>query len=136
MVLDGDPEKLSALDPRQHVYLHDLSGDFYSFDSEKKEWAPQGNFGLHNSRQEASIHGEAVRGASAVMKKVKPYQDLGVDTQKPYLMFTNAKDVRCLIKRECLSHWLFKGQEQKEFVMVNNNLWDPHPINITKKNLD
>lgn len=53
-VLDGDPSKLEQLSPC-HVYLDDLSGDFYCYDRFAGTWKPMGNFGLHNSRAEASI---------------------------------------------------------------------------------
>lgn len=52
--LQGNHAKLSALDPNFHVYLENLSGDYYTYDKWAKEWQPKGNFGLHYSRTEAS----------------------------------------------------------------------------------
>ena len=33
-VLDGDTVKLTALNPNYHVYLEDLSGDFFYYDKD------------------------------------------------------------------------------------------------------
>jgi hypothetical protein len=73
-VLDGDPDKLSQLSPN-HVYLDDLSGDYYSFDKFSSQWKPLGNFGLHYSRAEASIQGVIVGSSADLMKKVKTYEN-------------------------------------------------------------
>ena len=54
-VLGGDVDKLKKLDPRHHVFLDDLSGDFYTYDKSSSQWRPEGNFGLHSARAEASF---------------------------------------------------------------------------------
>ena len=69
-VLGGDPDKLKMLDPSKHVYLDNLSGDYYQYDPESEAWAPAGNFGLHYGRAEASLYGETIGGASDLLKPV------------------------------------------------------------------
>lgn len=63
-VLNGEEQKLKAFDPLFHVFLEDLSGDYYAYNQSLKEWRPQGNFGLHNSRTEASLQRAVVKGST------------------------------------------------------------------------
>lgn len=39
-------------------------------------------------------------------------------------------DVKCIVKKQYVSHWLFEGLPQ-EFIVENRNTWDPHPVNVT-----
>ena len=39
-VLGGDVDKLDKLDPSQHVFLDDLSGDYYTYDKSSSQWRP------------------------------------------------------------------------------------------------
>ena len=59
-----------------HVYLDNLTGDYYSYSAEKEEWKPLGNVGLHYSRAMASFGG-AVGGD--LVKKVSTYQSKTTD---------------------------------------------------------
>ena len=63
-ILGGDAGKLKMLDPEKHVYLDNLSGDYYQYDHASESWVPAGNFGLHYARAEASLYGETIGGAS------------------------------------------------------------------------
>lgn len=58
------------------------------------------------------------------MKKVKTFEN---ENRKIYMSGCN--DVKCTIKKEYLSHWLFKDVPL-EFVVENKNNWEVHPINI------
>jgi hypothetical protein len=45
--------------------LDKLTGDYYSFNKQDKQWIPKGNVGLHYSYAEASFFGENSRGTSS-----------------------------------------------------------------------
>jgi hypothetical protein len=130
-VLDGNPKKLKALEKDVHVYLDNLSGDFYSY--ENKQWIPRGNFGLHDQRAEASLQGEIKGGAADILKRIKIHEDRD-DKQKPALIFNNTSDEKVVIRREFVKHWLLKDLPH-EFVIENKNAWDSHSINITDKGI-
>lgn len=91
---------------------------------------PAGNFGLHFARAEASLYGETIGGASDLLKPVQKYQD-PEDMQKTPLIQTNPNQVKCVIRKEYLSHWLFKGLSHFEFLIDNKQQWEVHPVNIT-----
>jgi formate-dependent phosphoribosylglycinamide formyltransferase (GAR transformylase) len=40
------------------------------------------------------------------------------------------------IKQNKQQHWFLKGIDNKEFTVESKNQWDPHPFNITKKNIE
>ena len=61
------------LDPFKHVYLDNLSGDYYHYNHESKSWIPAGNFGIHYGRAEASLYGETIGGASDRLKPIQRY---------------------------------------------------------------
>jgi hypothetical protein len=42
-------------------------------------------------------------------------------------------DVKCMVKKQYVSHWLMESVPQ-EFIVENQNTWDPHPVNITNVN--
>lgn len=73
-VLGSDPRKLGLLEQDYHVYLENLSGDYFSYDGNTNSWKPKGNFGLHYSRITASLQGAVVKGPTDMLKKVKTYQ--------------------------------------------------------------
>ena len=54
-MFEDNPSKLEKIKENKLVYLDDLSGDYYVYDAETSTWKPEGNFGLHNIRAEASI---------------------------------------------------------------------------------
>ena len=64
---------------------------------------------------------------------VRSFRDK-VDDQKPVLIGTSATDTECSIKKEFVSHWLFKGVN-RDFMVENDNAWDVHPANIRKEDL-
>ena len=70
-----DERKLACLDPNYHVYLDNLSGDYYTYDPESQEWKPRGNTGLHQTSAEASLQGELVKGPSDLLKKVVQHEN-------------------------------------------------------------
>jgi hypothetical protein len=64
-----------------------------------------------------------------LVKKLSTYQSK-VSDLKPSLFFSKLTDVKCIIKKQHISHALMEGLPQ-EFVIENKNSWDPHPLNIT-----
>ena len=38
-------------------------------------------------------------------------------------------DVKCILKKHYVSHFLMEGVPS-EFIVENQNTWDPHPVNI------
>ena len=88
-VLGGDTEKLKELNSKKHIFLDNLSGDYYGYDHKQRSWIPLGNFGLHFSRAEASLYGEPVGGASDLLKAVQKFKD-PEDPQKKPLILTNS----------------------------------------------
>jgi hypothetical protein len=69
------------------------------------EWKPKGNVGLHYSRAMASLGG-AVGGES--VKKVSTYQS-NVTDLKPSLFFSKLTDVKCVLRKQYISHPLMEG---------------------------
>ena len=112
------------------MFLDYLTGDFYSYCKEKKEWQPKGNVGLHYSRAlEAlggTLGGEAVKKQSTYQSKSSTYQ--------PVLFIQKVTDIKVTVRKSFISHWLFKSVPG-EFVVDAQNTWDPHPVNITKLNV-
>ena len=96
-VLQGDPQKLNVLEPNFHVFLEDLSGDYFSFDKKSLEWRPKGNFGLHYSRISASQQGAVVKGPCDNLKKIKTYEP-AEDITKPHLVITGCNETTIQIK--------------------------------------
>jgi hypothetical protein len=90
-ILLGDAQKLGVLDPSYHVFLEDLSGDYFTFDKNSNEWKPKGNFGLHYSRISASQQGAIVKGPTDTLKKVKTYEP-AEDVTKPHLVITGCNE--------------------------------------------
>mmetsp|Transcript_29790 Transcript_29790/g.45428 ORF Transcript_29790/g.45428 Transcript_29790/m.45428 type:complete len:111 (+) Transcript_29790:806-1138(+) len=45
-------------------------------------------------------------------------------------------DVKCRIRREALSHWLFEGIGVNEFLVSHKTKWESHPVNVTTENID
>ena len=89
-----------------------MTGDFYTFNNVAMEWVPSGNMGVHNKQMTASISGCQGKGASDYVKKVREHED-HIDDQKPVLIKTGMHDVKCKIKKEFLSHWLFNRLTSK-----------------------
>jgi hypothetical protein len=113
-----------------HCFMDNLSGDILSYDKETQEWYSMGNIGLHDSRAEASLQGLTVGGAADTLKKKKTHQSNSSGSLKPVLIMTSDSDIKCELRKNFMSHWLFKGIYH-EFIVENVNTWDPHPINIT-----
>jgi hypothetical protein len=126
-----DARYLHLLKEGQHVYLDNLTGDFYSFDQASGEWKPAGNVGLHYSRAMASLGGVV---GGDLIKKVSTYHAKGVNNLKPGLLYSKLTDVRCSMKKQYISHPLAVNLPQ-EFIVENKNTWDPHPLNITNIDL-
>lgn len=79
--------------------MDNLTGDYYQFDEDVKEWKPTGNVGLHYSRAMAALGGS---GAEQV-KKVSTYQSKVTDL-KAQLFFSKLTDVKCMVKKQYISH--------------------------------
>ena len=124
------PEMLDKLKKGFHCFMDNLSGDILSYDKETQEWYSMGNIGLHDSRAEASLQGLTVGGAADTLKKKKTHQSNSSGSLKPVLIMTSDSDIKCELRKNFMSHWLFKGIYH-EFIVENVNTWDPHPINIT-----
>jgi hypothetical protein len=123
------------LNSRYHVFLENLSGDYFCYDQSKNEWKPQGNFGLHYSRVEASQQGAMLKGSTDLVKNTqtyKPKQDLN----KPVLIISGQFEKEVSIKNRRMQHWLFKGIDKLNFVVDCQNFWDPHPLNMQRSNFD
>ena len=123
-----EPKTLNKLQKGYHVFLDNLSGDYYGYDLDKEEWHPVGNVGLHHSRAEASLCGGIVGGAADTMKKKKVHRSKS--GLEPILIMTSDSDIKIDVRKNFVSHWIFKDV-YAEFIAENINTWDPHPINIT-----
>ena len=124
------PEMLDQLKKGFHCFMDNLSGDILSYDKDKQEWFSIGNIGLHYSRAEASLQGLTVGGAADTLKKKQTHQSNSSGSLKPVMIMTSDSDIKCELRKNFMSHWLFKGIYH-EFIAENVNTWDPHPINIT-----
>jgi len=82
------------------VFLDNLTGDFYSLD--QGAWRPAGNVGLHYSRAMAALGGAG----GELVKKVSTYHSKS--DLKPSLFFSKLTDVRCMIKKQYISHPLME----------------------------
>ena len=67
-----------------------------------------------------------------LVKKVSTYHSKS--DLKPSLFFSKLTDVKCMVKKQYISHPLMDKLPQ-EFVVENRNTWDPHPVNITNLTL-
>ena len=121
------PDMLPRLKKGYHVFLDNLSGDFYSYDHDKLEWFPEGNVGLHNHRIEASIEGGQQTNSMFKTNTEKFSDQAG-------LIMTSHSDVKCDVRKNFLSHWIF-DKVHHEFVVENNQKWDPHPITLINKEI-
>lgn len=61
-----------------------------------------GNVGLHYSRAMAALGGKI---GGDLIKKVSVYQSK-ISDFKPVLFFSKLTDVKCIIKKQYISHWL------------------------------
>mgnify|MGYP006999479845 CR=1 FL=1 len=64
--------------------------------------------GLHHSRAEASLQGGVVGGAADMMKKTKVHQSNSNSGLKPVLIMSSDNDVKCDVRKNQVSHWIFK----------------------------
>jgi hypothetical protein len=123
-----------VLDPNYHVFLEDLSGDFFCYDKHTCEWKPKGNFGLHYSRISASQQGAVVKGPTDMLKKVKTYEP-PEDNTTPVLVITGCNETVIQIKPNMRQHWIVKNLN-KRFLAECKNSWDPHPFNIRQQDIN
>jgi hypothetical protein len=65
-----------------------------------------------------------------MMKKTRVHKSSSNNGLKPVLIMTSDSDVKCDVRKNQVSHWVFKDVNQ-EFIAENVNTWDPHPISIT-----
>ena len=47
---------------------------------------------------------------------------------------TSAKDIKCDVRKNQMSHWILKGVKH-EFICENTNEWDPHPVSMTNTDI-
>ena len=65
-----------------------------------------------------------------MMKKTKVHQSNSNSGLKPVLIMSSDNDVKCDVRKNQVSHWIFKDVYH-QFIVENVNTWDPHPISIT-----
>lgn len=87
-------------------------------------WAPVGNVGIHYSKaaEEGGFEG-------ALMRKVLTYKPKPSKYSTQEVIKSKITERKITILKEHLHHWAVSGID-KEFVSINESLWDPHPIQM------
>jgi hypothetical protein len=109
---------------RKDVFLDNTTGDFYTFKKDLGMWVPIGNVGLHYAKGAEDIGSEG-----QFMRKIKTYRPKPSKYSTQEVIKSKITERKCNIKKEFLHHWAVNGMD-KEFVAINESLWDPHPIGM------
>lgn len=110
---------------RNDVFLDNATGDYYTFKKDVGLWVPMGNTGLHYSKAAEQSGTEG-----AFMRKVKTYKPKPSKYSTQEVLKSKITERKCTIRKEFLHHWAVKHMD-KEFVAINESLWDAHPIGMS-----
>lgn len=92
-------------------------------------WVPNGNVGLHFNKSSNR------NGQMNFIRKVKTYKSKISNYLTNEVIMSKITERKCTIKKEHLHHWLVNGVD-KDFVAINESLWDAHPIKMATTTLN
>ena len=109
---------------RMDVFLDQATGDYYMYKKDMQMWMPIGNVGLHYAK---AAEEDGVEGGFITKKKIYKPKPSKYSTQE--VIKSKITERKCTIMKEHLHHWVTIGM-QREFVAINESMWDPHPIGM------
>jgi len=122
--LEQIPLNVASKFTMSDVFLDYTTGDYYSFKSDTKEWRAEGNVSLHYTKKAALTSPIA-----SFLKSTKTYRPKSLP--ELYQLYRSRKDETiCTTRKQYLHHWLFEGIPP-EYMALNDNSWDIHPVNLT-----
>ena len=110
------------------AFLDSTTGDVYGFDSQKDEFYPIANVGIHNHKA-AQEHGKVQLEPSRVaMLKSYRYHAHATDTQEEIFVSKSSESTLKIVKAFS-THWINEGVGFGDHLVLCGNAWDVHPIN-------
>lgn len=87
-------------------------------------WMPIGNVGVHYAKA-----AEESKSEGAFIRKIKTYKPKPSKYSMQEVIKSKITERKCTINKEHLHHWAVIGMD-KDFVAINESMWDPHPIGM------
>ncbi len=87
-------------------------------------WVPIGNVGLHYAKAAEENGAEGT-----FMTKIRTYKPKPSKYSTQEVIKSKITERKCTIKKEHLHHWVTIGMK-REFVAINESMWDSHPIGM------
>lgn len=112
------------------VFVDSATGDVYGYDTQKAEFYPIANVGIHNHKI-AQEHGKSyLETTRAVMLKTHRYHARATDAQDEVFVSKSSESTMSIVKAYS-THWMNEGLGFGDHLVLCGNSWDVHPINTS-----
>jgi len=122
----GKEIKLKKVIEEHDIFLDNMTGDFYRYNYETREWVPKGNMGMHKRifSEDSGSLGKFIVNSTTYKAKVH-------DDDK---LFVTHKDEGVIyLRKTYIHHWTVDGCPNK-FLVMNDSPFEVHPFNFRNPN--
>ena len=115
--------RLQKIIEENDVFLDSLTGDFYRYNYENKEWIPKGNMGVHKRIFTHDSEGQLDK----FLMTTTTYKAKVHDNDQLYV--THKDEAVIYLRKSYIHHWAVQGCANK-FLVMNDCPFEAHPFNF------